>query len=118
MVRVSTPSGNVFQPQSGYEVALSVISELADIVRKRARRTPRHCEEEGNGANPSSSEVHGDDVEGHLEVARKRASVQLTKPLDLGAGEPVSPPPIRTHNRSPLNQTHSGELDMHIERLV
>ena len=33
----------------------------------------RQCEEEGRGANPSSSEVLGDTQEGHLENVRKRA---------------------------------------------
>ena len=53
---------------------------LADIVRRGGlslllRSTHRRCEEEGRGANPSSSEVPGDEVEGHFENVRKRAGV-------------------------------------------
>ena len=51
---------------------------LADIVRRRACPSSSEvptgsCEEEGRGANPSSSEVPGDEQEGYLENVRKRA---------------------------------------------
>ena len=51
---------------------------VADVVRKRGlslllRSTHQQCEEEGRNANPSSSEVPGDEQEGHLENVRKRA---------------------------------------------
>ena len=82
------------------------------------RSTHRHCEEEGRGANPSSSEVPGDEVEGHLENVRKRGKraiplppkyplSSLMKLVDLGGGERVSPPPVRvTKNSQPWVMPH------------
>ena len=65
----------------GVEVTLQEGAEVVECVRRRAypsssEEVPVSVRRKGEGANPSSSEVHRDDVEGHLENVRKRAGVQ------------------------------------------
>ena len=98
---------------------------LADVVRRRAcphllRSTHWRCEEEGRGANPSSSEVPGDEVEGHLENVRKRAvcnpsssevpAAVVDEAAGLGGGELVSPPPVGVMK----NFTTMGDVNNHL----
>ena len=59
-------------PDNVHEVHRQYEEEGLSFLLPSARR---RCEEEGRGANPSS-EVPGDEAEGHLENVRKRAGVQ------------------------------------------
>ena len=108
MRRRSCPSSSEVLIVAVRRRACPSFSKVVDVdVREKAlslslRGTNRQCEEEGRGANPSSSEVPGDEQDGHLENVRKRvvcspSSSKVPAAADdeavgLGGGEPVSPP--------------------------
>ncbi len=92
------------------------------------RRTPRQCEEEGRGANPSSfrrTQRHcwcthrGCEEEGGraIPLPPKKPRLMKKKPLDLRGGEPVSPPQwdAQPSNAQPNTRREKKDASNHTE---